>query len=455
MKQALTAKLKLHTTPEQFKQLRDTQLAYRDALNYVSRYAFAHGKTSSNLTMHRGCYQEIRVRFHLPSQMACSVERDVASQYKGLWTKLMKNREQRKAGYTRKRFKGLDQAPKFVSPTLLYQYGKDFSFKKEQQVSILTLSGRLVVPYQGYDQHLASISKGAEIGAARLWYDQPRKQFYLLVTIEVECPDPTPEQQTQVVGVDVGIRYLAVTSDDQGKATFHSGKRVRARANHDARLRKRLQKKGTRAATRRLKAISGRERRLKMQANHTLSKRIIAKYPHVLIGIEQLHGIRERTKQRKRRHKKNGKGSEPVSVKARKANRISSQWSFAELHGMLAYKAVLSGSMVVRVDADYTSKGCPKCGQVCDENRPRKGLLFRCVTCRYTLHADLVGARNIVLRTLVVRQDWATTGQLSVAPEPSGSDASANEAKAARLRRYAGLRGMPEVSSSPSRGLSI
>ena len=38
----ISAKLKLHTTPEQFSALRQTQLAYRDALNYVSRYAFAH-----------------------------------------------------------------------------------------------------------------------------------------------------------------------------------------------------------------------------------------------------------------------------------------------------------------------------------------------------------------------------------------------------------------------------
>ncbi|HEY4383464.1 MAG TPA: hypothetical protein VGN34_03170, partial [Ktedonobacteraceae bacterium] len=84
-----------------------------------------------------------------------------------------------------------------------------------------------------------------------------------------------------------------------------------------------------------------------------------------------------------------------------------------------------------------------------------KGLLFRCVNCRYTLHADLIGARNIVLRTILVRQDWARTGHLSVAPESSGSDVSAKEAKAARLARYAELRWMPEASSSPSRGLSI
>ena len=130
MKQTLTAKLKLKTTPEQFKLLRATQLAYRDALNFVSRYAFEHGKTSSNLKLHKGCYQEIRARFHLPSQMACSIERDVSASYKGLWTKLEKNLEQRKAGFTRKRFKGLEQAPKFVSPTLLYQSGMTTALRR-------------------------------------------------------------------------------------------------------------------------------------------------------------------------------------------------------------------------------------------------------------------------------------------------------------------------------------
>jgi len=122
MKQTLTAKLKLKTTPEQFKVLRSTQLAYRDALNFVSQYAFEHQKMSNNARLQKGTYSDIRTRFTLPSQMTCSVIRDVAATYKGLWTKLMKNLEQRKAGSTKKRFKGLDKAPKFVSPTLMYQY---------------------------------------------------------------------------------------------------------------------------------------------------------------------------------------------------------------------------------------------------------------------------------------------------------------------------------------------
>ncbi len=59
MKVMLTAKLKLHTDAEQFQVLRATQLAYRDALNYVSRYAFAHGKMSNKVALHEGTYQEI------------------------------------------------------------------------------------------------------------------------------------------------------------------------------------------------------------------------------------------------------------------------------------------------------------------------------------------------------------------------------------------------------------
>jgi len=138
---------------------------------------------------------------------------------------------------------------------------------------------------------------------------------------------------------------------------------------------------------------------------------------------------------KKRTRKKNGKGTERVSQKARKANRVYSQWSFTELQALISYKAALAGSLVIKVDADYTSKACPMCGHTADENRPRKGLRFECQQCHYTLHADLIGARNVTLRTLLVRQDWIRTGTLSLYP-----DTSDKEAKAARLQRYAELR---------------
>nr|BBH87093.1 hypothetical protein KTC_18440 [Thermosporothrix sp. COM3] len=171
MHQMITAKLKLHTTPDQFQALRATQLAYRDALNFVSQYAFAHGKTSSGRTLQRECYGTIRAAYHLPAQMACNVPRQVGATYKALWTKVKQNAEARKAGLTKKR---RDQAPTYVSPTLTYNYQRDYHFKKDHQVSILTLDGRVIVPSTGYSKHVGLIQKGAHIGGAKLWYDKLR-----------------------------------------------------------------------------------------------------------------------------------------------------------------------------------------------------------------------------------------------------------------------------------------
>ncbi len=444
MQQIITAKLKLTTTPEQFAALRQTQLNYRDGLNAVSQYAFKQGKTSNVIRLHQGMYRELRTHYHLPSQLACEAVRQVSATYKGLWTKLKKNAEHRRKKITKKRFKGLDQPPHYSSPTVQYTYERDYTFQREQCLSIRTLRGRISIPYQGYNKHRALIREGATIGDAKLWYDPSKKRFYLLVSLTITLPDPTPNQLPDVVGIDVGIRYLAVTSTSTGKASFHPGKRVRHKANHYARLRKRLQQKGTRGAKRRNRRIAHRERRLKLQANHALARQIIKEHPHTLIGLEHLTDIRERTKRRKRKRKKNGKGYARVSPKARKANRVYSQWSFAELHALLSYKAALSGSLAIKVDADYTSKRCPLCGHTAEENRPGKGLLFACQNpeCGYALHADLVGARNITMRTLLVRQDWIRMGLLSMAP-----DASDREAKAARLSRYAELRWSPDVRS--------
>ena len=151
-----------------------------------------------------------------------------------------------------------------------------------------------------------------------------------------------------------------------------------------------------------------RERRLKLNTNHIISKRILATMPSAFIGLEALTGIRERTRRRRRR-----KGTQLVAVskKTRRANRHASTWAFAELQELLAYKAALAGSLCIKVDADYTSQACPRCGYTSRANRPHHGLLFECQQCHYTLQADLVGARNIALRALVIRHDWMATGK--------------------------------------------
>ena len=254
----------------------------------------------------------------------------------------------------------------------------------------------------------------------------------MLVSLEGAVADPTPETHQRIVGVDVGQRYLAVATDTQNSTTFYSGKGAHAQADHFARLRKRLQQKGTRSATRRLIVVSGRERRFKQDRNHVISRRLVDACPHSLIGLEELTHIRERTK---RRH------GRKASQKQRKANGHASQWAFAELHGYLAYKAVLAGSMAVKGDASHTSQACPRCGYTSPDNRPEKGLLFTCQVCLVTLHADLVGARNIALRTLLARQDWVRTGAVSECPNVSSA-----EAKAAQRQRHAEVRWSSDTS---------
>jgi transposase len=101
----------------------------------------------------------------------------------------------------------------------------------------------------------------------------------------------------------------------------------------------------------------------------------------------------------------------------------------------VAYKALLAGSMAVKVDAYKTSQACSRCRYTSADNRPDKRLLFVCQACHLILHADLVGARNVALRALLARQDWVRTGVLSERP-----DVSSDEAKAVQRRRYTELR---------------
>ncbi|AXH00743.1 transposase (plasmid) [Deinococcus wulumuqiensis] len=432
MRVTISAKLKLRHSPEQKAKLDAVSLAYRDALNFASEEAFKLDKTSSAPKLHAVTYKPLREKFGLGAQLACTVERQVAASYKTQWTKLKQNIKSREKGFTKKRYKGLDSAPKFVSRTLEYQYQRDYSWKKDGRVSIGTLDGRLVLEFDGHQKHLDYIQQGCETGAAKLYYQKSRKQYFLIVALNIELPDPQPTDHKNVVGVDVGQRYHFVATDKDGKSLFEKGAATGQRKDQFARTRKSLQRKGTRSATRRLVAVSGRERRFVADRNHVLSKMLLTRFPGSIFGLEDLTNIRDRTE---------GRSNPKASKQARKAKRRRSQWSFAELQTMLAYKAPLHGSLAVRVDANYTSQACHKCGHVSKDNRPGAGLEFVCEVCGHRGHADRVASVNIGLRTMLVRQDWMSTGVLSVRP-----DVSDVEVKAARLSRYAELRWNPDTS---------
>jgi IS605 OrfB family transposase len=434
--QALTCKLKLLLSKEQEEAVRRTALAYRDALNHTSAVAFANGKMSQGMKLQTMVYLDLRERFKLPSQMACNVPRQVAAAYKTLWERAKANAAHKAKGWTKRRYRGLDKAPKFTSLTVTLNYRRDWSLGKDQTVSVGTLDGRIRCRYEGWNRHLewlkAPHEHGVTIGAAKLWQDPVSKAWYLMVSIDKALEQNPLDAITTVKGVDLNRRNIAVESDTRGRCRFYHGGRERHLAERIARTRSSLQAKGTRGAKAVLRKLALRERRLNANIAHCVSKAIAE--PHAMVGMEWLKDIRNRTE---RHH------SKKASVKMRKSNLKVSSWNFADLQAKIAYKTRLLGGVPIWVDADYTSQTCPVCGHVERENRPRQGFLFVCAHCGYKLHADLVAARNISMRTLLVRQDWARTGRLSAVPEASG-----DEAKAARLSRYAELRWSLDASSA-------
>ncbi len=125
------------------------------------------------------------------------------------------------------------------------------AFKRLGQVSLITLSGRVLVPFRmgGYQEARLDRIKGQ----ADLLYRNG--VFYLAVTLEV--PTPEPDESTGTLGIDLGIVNLATDSEGE---TWSSEQVEKTRQRFHT-LRQRLQKRGTQSAKRHLKKLSGKANR--------------------------------------------------------------------------------------------------------------------------------------------------------------------------------------------------
>ena len=244
------------------------------------------------------------------------------------------------------------------------------AFKGIDTVSLLTLSGRVLVPFRfgAYQQSRMDTIKGQADSLYR------NGTFYLAVTLEM--PEPTPDTPDSTLGVDLGIINLA--TDSEGES--FSGEAVEKNRKRHHALRQRLQKRGTRNAKRHLKKLSGKEARFKRNTNHVISKRIVskAKANGQGIAIEELRHIRKRTDR---------------TVRHSQRSRHSS-WSFGQLRSFLSYKAALAGVPLHLVDPRNTSRMCHVCGHCAKENRKSQAS-FVCQACGYTDNADRNAAINI------------------------------------------------------------
>lgn len=161
---------------------------------------------------------------------------------------------------------------------------------------------------------------------------------------------------------------------------FVNGAFITKKRNHYAKLRARLQAKGTKSAKRRLRSLSGRESRWMSDVNHQLSKTLVETYgKQTLFVLEDLTGVTFDTVHSRRKEHRFEHHS----------------WSFYDLEQKLRYKAHLNESEVVLVDAHYTSQRCPKCGSIDKSNRHKDIHQYACSNCGYLSNDDRVGAMNI------------------------------------------------------------
>jgi len=198
--------------------------------------------------------------------------------------------------------------------------------------------------------------------------------------IVVDLPEETLNDSNEFLGVDLGIVYIATTSD--GK-TF-SGKKCTKIKKHYSKLKTIYQKVGTYSSKKHLRKISGKERRFKKDTNHCISKEIVmaAKDTNRPIALENLSGIRQRTTVRKAEREANEK------------------WAFSELRNFIEYKAKILGVLVKLIYPHYTSQQCSVCGYTSKGNRKNQDS-FSCLVCGHTENADYNASKNIAFRAAV------------------------------------------------------
>jgi IS605 OrfB family transposase len=376
--------LKLLAAPEQSAALSALAEAFAGACNAVVPFSQEH-RCWNRVALHHLVYYPVREQFpKLGSQMVCQAVHRVADAYKTL-----------------KANKGITKdkpVPEIRFDASSVAFDKRTYSLKGDTVSLFTLAGREHIAFAG-GKHQRNLLASGTAKEARLIQRNGIWYFNLVV----DLPDAPPAAGGGVFGVDVGENNLAASST--GKVW--GGGKLRHNRDIDLANRRRLQSNGSRAAKRKLRAISGREQRRMKHVNHEVSKSIVAEA--VLSGageirMEDLTHIR-------------------ASITAGKRVRTRlHRWAFRQLQDFVAYKAEGAGLSVVYISPTYTSQTCSVCGEIGKRERHR----FSC-SCGARLHSDVNAALNIAgfakpigsARGAVTRPEFAHQARPGVVESPA------------------------------------
>lgn len=137
---------------------------------------------------------------------------------------------------------------------------------------------------------------------------------------------------------------------------------------------------GTKTRLKPVTDIKDKIARFKDNVNHKYSRYLIElakRHNCGVIQMEDLTGISENNKDKK----------------------FLKNWSYLDLQTKLTYKAAEVGIKVIKVNAQYTTQRCFKCGHIHEDNVPaqEKYRNFKCIACGYMTDADHNAAQNLAL----------------------------------------------------------
>lgn len=334
METRATAKIRIIAIQE----IIDTLRVYSKGLQFCVDTAWEN-KIRNNIKLHPFVYKTLRKT--LPSQLAIACIKQACGMVKKAKSKPIINR-----------------------CSIRYNFPRSASFKNNI-LSISTIKGRIKVPFTipgCYKQYFAW-----NVVESLLRIDKKGRCFFLFTFAK----DINPESscfQNEVLGIDVGVNNLAVTSS---KMFF--GKQIKSLRIKRDKLVSVLQAKGTKSAKKHLRKLSGRWRQFMAWTNHNISKRIVNSILEgSTIVMEDLSNIRKTARYNKWMHK----------------------WAFRQLQNFVEYKAIRKGCRVVYINPAYTSKEC----SVCHNELTRHSGFVICSHCGFSLQSDLNGSRNIAQR---------------------------------------------------------
>lgn len=292
-------------------------------------------------------------------------------------------------------FKGNSKFPKFKgkkgSKQSFYVHSGKVEFT-DTHVKLMKLSGSIRM-----NRRKLNWVKLAEVGRVptNCKYSNPRVTFdgiNFWISVSIEVDDSTEVPTNEGIGIDLGVKSLAICSDGNIYKNINKAKEVRRLEKKKKRLQRKLSKKYVANKYKKTKNILKLEKEV-LSLNHKLSN-IRHNYIHQVISE-----IVERNPSFISLEELNVSGM----VKNRHLAKAIQEQSFYSFKEILSYKAKLNNIQIIEVPRFYpSSKTCSVCGTVKSDLK-LSDRVFVCPECGNKMDRDLnasINLKNYGLSTL-------------------------------------------------------